>query len=252
MNQISVQEVEKLIDEITKIRDDSITFFNNQPIHYEPANKPGSGFVVIGLSDYHWSEVVDEQKETQQELIDSYDVWYGTSNGIISKLLPQKTNDFVQNYDRVTKLLKLQEQIWSDNKEDYINQFKEKINEQIKCLEISKNIIPKISSVFEGERSSEISINGDGNVVVSKSSDTNISITKKNEIFKNAYKIINDNEFPDKEKIKENVKAIENETKKDSPNISIIQKSFAYIKKNASTLVPILTPIITEIIKNAF
>mgnify|MGYP001052349899 CR=1 FL=1 len=126
------EQIETLLSNVPDIENLIKNFFQKVQVKYSPSG--GGGVVVIGFSDYFWVEPTGEALEIQLELIDKYEDWYSQTSQIIASLMPSRKPDLVDLYEKNKDIIELNDQIWSQDKSKFENNFLRNLGKQKSML----------------------------------------------------------------------------------------------------------------------
>jgi len=133
------EQIENLLSKVPEIEGLLKSFFQKVQVKYSPSG--GGGVVVIGFSDYFWVEPTGETLNIQLELIDKYEDWYSQTSQIINKIIPGRKPDLVELYEKNKGIIELNEQIWSQDKSKFENNFLRNLGKQKSMLSSTLNML---------------------------------------------------------------------------------------------------------------
>lgn len=126
------EQIENLLSKVPEIEGLVKTFFQKVQVKYSPSGV--GSVVVIGFSDYSWAEPTGETLEVQLKLIDTYEDWYSQACQIIDNLMPSRKPDLVDLYEKNKDIIELNDQIWSQDKSKFENNFLRNLGKQKSML----------------------------------------------------------------------------------------------------------------------
>lgn len=121
--------INELIKRVVGIERMTNSFFDIVAVKYSPT--PSN---VIGFSSYSWIEPTGEVLKAQRELINEYEDWYSQCSHVISKFIPDRRPDFSKMYEENTKIIGLDEEIWTNDKNQFKNDFLRNLGKQKSML----------------------------------------------------------------------------------------------------------------------
>ena len=108
----------------------------------------------------------------------------------------------------------------------------------------------KFSDEYPFIKTTIMQIQGDVNAPIIQATDSQVNFSQQvNDAFKQAYRMVEskiDMQPEQKEEVKKNLKALEEELRNKEVDLDKIQKTWAWIKRNANWLVPTLTQVISD------
>lgn len=141
------QIIQDLIDKVPIIESTATKFFDKVQVKFNPSS--ARGVLVIGFSEYSWIEPTGDALKLQRDLINTYEDWYSQGTQIIAKLIPDRRPDFVKLYEYNRAIIELEKEIWSQDKEPYINDFLRNLGKQ-------SSIIKSLLIFLNEEETSEV------------------------------------------------------------------------------------------------
>ena len=121
--------INELINRVAVIERMTNSFFDIVTVKYSPT--PSN---IIGFSSYSWIEPNGEVLKIQRELINEYEDWYSQCNHVINKFIPDRRPDFSKMYEENTKIIELEEEIWTNDKDQFKNDFLRNLGKQKSML----------------------------------------------------------------------------------------------------------------------